>query len=111
FNTHTLSSGNTVEYGCTNQTLTSESYSNLTLSGSGTKTMPSGAMTVASNLSMSGSAAATTGASGTFTVSGNVALSGTASLTAGNIVATTGTFTIGSGTTFSAGSYSHTIGG
>lgn len=56
-------------------------YHHLTLSGSGTKTMPAGAMTVGGNFALSGTA--TTTAAGAMTVNGN--------------------FTLGAGTTFNAG--------
>ena len=64
-------------------------YYNLILSGSGTKTMPGTALSVAGDFSMSGSASATAGAA--LSVGGNV--------------------TIGSGTTLNLGSFSHTIAG
>ncbi|HEY8188006.1 MAG TPA: carboxypeptidase regulatory-like domain-containing protein, partial [Pyrinomonadaceae bacterium] len=89
YSTHTLGAVSTVEYGGTNQTVTNESYGNLTLSGSGTKTMPAAPMAIASNLSTSGTNSATAGAA--ITISGNV--------------------TLGSGTTFNAGSFTHNVAG
>jgi len=56
-------------------------YHHLTLGGSGTKTMPAGAMTMGGNFALSGTAATT--AAGAMTVNGN--------------------FTVGAGTTFNAG--------
>ncbi len=46
----------TIEYNGSNQTAFAEAYNNLILSGSGTKTLP-GALTVANNLSISGTVA------------------------------------------------------
>ncbi len=54
YTTHTLGSTSTVDYSGTNQTVANEAYGNLTLSGSGTKTMPSSAMVVSGILAMSG---------------------------------------------------------
>lgn len=87
--THTLGATSTVEYNGTAQTVTAESYGHLTLSGSGTKTMPGTAMTIAGDFTMSGTAAAT--AAQALTVNGN--------------------FTLGSGTSFSASFYSHAVKG
>src|SRR5438477_1756275 len=53
YRTHSLGASSTVEYSGTSQTITRESYGNLTLSsssGSATKTMPTSAMTIAGNL-------------------------------------------------------------
>jgi uncharacterized repeat protein (TIGR01451 family) len=87
--THTLAATSTVEYSGTAQTVTAESYGNLTLSGSGTKTMPGSALALAGNFTMSGTASATAAAA--LTVNGN--------------------FTLGSGTTFAAASFSHQVKG
>ena len=89
YSTHTLGAVSTVEYSGTSQTVTNESYGNLTLSGSGTKTLPGTPMAIASNLTTSGTSSATAGAA--ITVSGNV--------------------TLGSGTTFTAGSFTHNVAG
>ncbi len=89
YSTHTLGSTSTVEYSGTNQTVSNESYGHLTLSGSGTKTMPGSAMTVGGNFSLSGTVSVTAAAD--LTVNGNV--------------------TIGSGTTFDGSSFTHTIKG
>lgn len=78
----------TVNYSGSAQTVTSETYGNLILSGSGIKTMPSA----------------------TTTVAGNFTISGTASATALAAVNTAGNFTIGSGATFNASSFTHTVG-
>jgi hypothetical protein len=64
-------------------------YHSLILSGSGNKTMPSSAMTVYGDFTMSGSASAT--AENALTIAGNV--------------------TLGTGTTFSASTFTHTVSG
>ncbi|MEI7732972.1 MAG: hypothetical protein WCO56_25595 [Verrucomicrobiota bacterium] len=94
--THALASTSTVEYNGTNQTVTAETYGHLILSSSGaaTKTMPGVAFTIAGNwLSVTNvpgaSVAFTAGAA--LTVNGNVSLGG--------------------GTTFNGGAFSHSIGG
>ena len=74
--THTVNTASTVEYYGTNQTVTNETYGNLILSTSGTKTMPATALAIAGNFTMSGSASATAGAA--ITITGDVTLSGTA---------------------------------
>ncbi|MDD4970437.1 MAG: autotransporter-associated beta strand repeat-containing protein [Paludibacter sp.] len=85
---------NTIEFNGTNQIIINPNgatpgYYNLILSGSGTKTMPGTALSIAGDLSLSGSASATAAAG--LTIAGNVS--------------------IGSGTTLNLGSYSHTISG
>lgn len=89
FTTRTFSSTSTVDYYGTNQTVSAQTYGHLTLSGSGTKTMPGSA----------------------FTVAGNFTMSGTPSATAAAAVTVGGNFSVGSGCTFGAGSYSHNIAG
>src|SRR5207245_4231630 len=86
FTTHTLTSSSTVNYNGTNQTVSTESYGNLNLEGSGTKTMPSSAM-ILTNFTMNGTAAAT--AAAILTVNGNV--------------------TINSGSSFNASTFTHTF--
>lgn len=81
---------NTIEYNGSSQTVVlpnDSKYSSLILSGSGTKTLPSGSLTIAGNLETSGTS--TTQASGSLNITGNL--------------------TLGSGTTFTAGSYTHNI--
>ena len=80
---------NTVNYSGASQTVRSINYCNLSLSGSGTKTLQTGTTTISGNLTLSGNAT-TTSVIG-LTISGNI--------------------TISSGTTFSAGSFTHNIGG
>jgi hypothetical protein len=89
FTTHTLGATSTEDYYGTTNTVTAETYGNLLLGGSGTKTLPASS----------------------FSIAGNFTLSGTVIATAGNAITITGAFTIGSGTTFSAGSYSHSVKG
>jgi fibronectin-binding autotransporter adhesin len=93
YNTHSLALAGTTEYSGTSQTVSLESYGNLTLSsssGSVTKTMPSGAMVVTGNLTSNPG-------------------SGSVSFTAGAAITVTGNLTIGTGTTFDAASFSHTV--
>jgi len=106
--THTLSATSTVNYAGSNQTVTAESYGTLTLSGSGTKTMPGAAFTVATDFLMQGTATATSG--NTISVGRDFTMSGTASFTAGNALTVTRDITLGAGTTFNAASYTHNVG-
>jgi hypothetical protein len=102
-------SGNTVNYGFAGiQTVKPTNYYNLTLSGSGAKTLTS-VSTINGSLSMSGSATATTAAA--MTVGGNISLSGTSALTTGNTLSITGTLNIGNGTTFTAAGFALTVSG
>jgi len=89
FGTKTFGATSTVNYGGTNQTVTNEVYGHLSLSNSDTKTMPGTAMSIAGN----------------FTTSGTVSATALAALTVA------GSFTIGTGTTFTAGAFTHNIGG
>jgi hypothetical protein len=89
YTTHSLDPASTINYSGTSQTVSNESYGNLTLSGSGTVTMPSGALSIASALTTSGTQSAT--AQAAVTVGGAV--------------------TIGSGTTFATGAFADSIGG
>ena len=85
---------NTVEYSGASQTVVipagvTPAYRNLILSGSGLKTLPTEALSVLGDFSMSGTAA--TALSDALTIGGN--------------------FAIGSGTTFNAGNYTHSLQG
>jgi|GEM_PF-702058 len=86
---------NTFEYNGTSDQVvinpngTPAAYRNLSLSGSGTKTLPSSTLTILGNLSVAGTA----------TASNN------------NSIEITGNLTIGSGTTFNAGNYTHSLQG
>ncbi len=96
--TWTVGTG-TVTYNGTAQTVDATfltSYYNLTLAGSGAKTLPSGLTTVSNNLTMSGTANATTAA--------NLAISGNLSVGSGTALITGATFTLGvTGTTSVSG--------
>ena len=82
-------SGNTVNYNGATQIVMAIPYSNLTLSGSGVKTLQPGTTSITGNFSLNGAATATAVVG--LTIGGNV--------------------TIGTGTTFSAGSFTHNVGG
>jgi helix-turn-helix protein len=70
-NTGTFTAGTgTVNYSGAAQTVTGVSYNNLTLSGSGTKTLQAGTTSIGGNLTLSGTAAATTVVN--FTIGGNL---------------------------------------
>jgi hypothetical protein len=87
YGTYSLGATSTVDYNGAAQTVSSQSYGHLTLSGSGTKTMPGSSMTL----------------------SGNFTMSGTPSATAAQALTVWGDFTIGNGCTFNASSYTHTL--
>ena len=94
--THSLGVSSTVEYSGGNQTVTLESYGNLTLSASSgavTKTMPVGVLNIAGNLAST----AVAGSSLSFTAGGALTVSGNVSL--------------GAGTTFNGNSFAHVITG
>lgn len=96
YNTHSFGLTSTVEYNGANQTVTADTYGNLTLSGSTgavIKTMPSSAFTVAGNFSSN----AGTAASVTFTAAANITIEG-------NVA-------IGASTVFNGGAYTHNISG
>ena len=82
-------SGNTVNFTGGTQTVNNNAYVNLGLSGSGVKTLQSG----------------------TTSIAGNLTLSGTVSTVAVTALAIGGSVTIGSGTAFTAGAFTHNIGG
>ena len=90
--TKTFGATSLVNYAGTAQTVTAESYGNLTLSGSGIKTLPGTPLTVVGNFAMSGTATATTAAN--VTVAGNASIGSGAALTAGNNLSVTGTTTV-----------------
>ncbi|MEI6754775.1 MAG: T9SS type A sorting domain-containing protein, partial [Paludibacter sp.] len=81
--------GNTVNYNGAAQTVKTGNYYNLTLSGSGTKTL----------------------LTGTTLIGGNFTLSGTASTTGVVGLTVNGDLTIGTGTTLNSGAFIHTIDG
>ncbi len=82
-------SGNTVNYTGTTQTIKAINYYNLILSGTGADILPSTSITI----------------NGDFTLSGTGTTTARAALTIG------GTFDNGAGTTFAAGTFTHTIAG
>ncbi len=89
YTTHTLGATSTVDYYGTNQTVTDENYGHLLLSTSGTKTLPATAVSIA----------------------GNFTMSGTPSATAASALTVGGVFMVGTGCTFGAASYSHSMAG
>jgi hypothetical protein len=80
--------GNTVNYNGTAQTVKAITYYNLTLSGSGIKTL-----------------------TGLTTINGDFTLSGTATATAASGLIIGGSVSIGAGTTFNGGALTHYVGG
>ena len=87
----------TVNYNGTNQTVVGVNYYNLTLSGSGTKTLQTGTTTIGGNLTLSGTATATTVVG--LAISGNLLVhDGTTFTAAGFALTVTGTTTVGDGT-------------
>ncbi|SFD78777.1 hypothetical protein SAMN05518672_103218 [Chitinophaga sp. CF118] len=96
YNTRSLSLTSTVEYGGTTQTVSAQTYGNLTLSsstGAAVKTMPGSDFTVVGNLTSTIS----TGTSVSFTAASNITVSGNVN--------------IGTSTTFNGASFTHSIGG
>ncbi|MEI8272782.1 MAG: hypothetical protein WCG08_09175, partial [Paludibacter sp.] len=88
----------TINYNGTAQTTASINYYNLTLAGSGTKTMQSGTTSIGNNFTLSGTAAATTAA--------NLSVTGNMTIGSGTSLATASTFTLGvTGTTNITGTY------
>ncbi|RIW15146.1 T9SS C-terminal target domain-containing protein [Algoriphagus lacus] len=90
YTTRNIDCTSTVNYNAAgNQTLAEVNYGNLVLSGSGVKTLQSGTTQICTNFTLSGTAS-TTAVTG-LTIGGNV--------------------DIGTGTTFSAASFTHNVGG
>ena len=85
----TFNATSTVTYGGAAQTVTAETYGNLVLGGSGVKTMPAALITTAND----------------FTISG------TALVTAAQALVVGRNFTIGSGTSFAAKIFNHSVAG
>jgi len=108
YTTHTLNATSIVNYAGTAQTVTAEGYGTLILSGSGTKTMPGAAFTVATDFFMLGTATATSG--NTISVGRDFSISGAGTFTVGNALTVTRDVTLGAGATFNAGSSTHSVG-
>lgn len=91
--------GNTVNYnGAGAQTVRSNTYQNLILSGSGVKTLQAGTTTIGGNLTLSGTASTTTVVA--LAITGNLVIGdGTTFTVAGFNLTVTGSTTIGAGTT------------
>ncbi|MFI5252756.1 MAG: hypothetical protein ACHQQQ_10035, partial [Bacteroidota bacterium] len=92
FNAHTFNATSTINYDGAAQTVSNESFAgNLTLSGSGTKTLQTSTTTIGGNLTMSGTATTTTVAA--------LAVTGSLSVGAGTTLNLAGfTFSVGSST-------------
>lgn len=88
-NLNATASGNTVNYSGGAQAVISGNYHHLTLSGSGVKTLQTGTTSIAGNL----------------TLTGSVSTTAVAGLAVG------GSISIGSGSSFSAGTFSHSVSG
>ncbi|MCA1832778.1 MAG: hypothetical protein LC750_08640 [Actinobacteria bacterium] len=100
-------SGNLVNYQGAAQTVKSTTYYNLTLSGSGTKTMPAAALTINNDFSMQGSAVATS--ANTLSIGRDFSLAGTSRFTAGAALTVTRDIILGNGTQFTAGGFTHNL--
>jgi hypothetical protein len=100
---------NTVDYSLAGiQTIKSVAYHHLTLSNTSAKTMLAGLTTVNGNLTLSGTASATT--ADTLAVGGDVTLNNTAALTTGNIM-TIGRNLLISGGSLTVGAFDFTVNG
>lgn len=93
-------------------------YYHLTLSGSGVKTMPATAMTIAGDFTMSGVAATSATAAAALTVGGNFTINSLNTFTAGAFLhsvggnwSNSGTFTAGAGTVTFNGAAAQALGG
>ncbi len=97
-----------VNYNGAAQTIRSQTYDRLTLSGSGVKTLPA-TLTINDDLNLDGSASVTT--ANTLTVGNDLNLSGTASLTTGANFTVTDVTTVGAGTSLTIGAFNFTNNG
>ncbi|WP_299825948.1 T9SS type A sorting domain-containing protein [uncultured Pontibacter sp.] len=84
--TNNLGNTSTVEYSGSNQAVSQEAYGNLTLSGTGTKTMPATAMVISGNFTGTGTASFT--AMATLDVKGDLALNSSSIFNGGNFTHT-----------------------
>lgn len=111
YNTHSIGETSTIEYAGTDQTIgalnTSQSYGNLTLSGSGTKSFPAGTTGIMGAFTITGVSVATAGSTIDYNGSSGQTVR---ALDYNNLAfSTSGTKTFAAGTTRIAGSF--TIGG
>ena len=115
--TKTFAASSTTNYAGTNQTVSSETYGNLTLSGSGTKTTTAIPLTVGGTLTVSGTTSVTVGAG--MEIHGDVILNVGSTLNGasfthtvlGNWTNNGGSFVGGTSTVLFGGSSSQVIGG
>ncbi len=115
--TKTFGVSSTTNYAGTTQTISSDTYGNLILSGSGAKTMPAAPMTVQGTLTISGTTSVTTG--GGMAVDGDVVLNAGSTLNGssythtvlGNWTNNGGSFVAGASTVVFGGTSPQTIGG
>ena len=94
--TRSLAATSTVEYNGANQTVATNAYGHLTLSGSSgtvSKAMPTSAFTVAGNLTA------------------NLGAATSVAFTAGAALTVNGSVSLGAGTTFNGSTFSHSLGG
>jgi subtilisin family serine protease len=96
--THTFNATSTIEYNGAAQTVSNENYAgNLTLSGSGIKTLRTGTTTIGGNFTLSGAATATTVAG--LTINGNLIIGDDTTFTlAGFALTVAGATSLGDGT-------------
>lgn len=89
--------GSTVDYNGAGQTVAAINYNNLTLSGSGTKTMQTGTTSIGGNFTLSGTASASTAdnlaVTGATTLNGGSLTQGAFTFSTGSLAATSGTLT------------------
>jgi hypothetical protein len=92
-----LATGSIVNYSGAGQTVASNNYYNLSFSGSGTKTLQTGTTTISGNLSLSGTASASTVVG--LSINGNLSIGDGSTFTvAGYALSVSGTTTVGGGT-------------
>jgi hypothetical protein len=116
FGSFSFDATSTVDYAGSNQTVANHNYGNLTLSGSGTKTLPSSPLSIAGDLTFSGTTSAS--AANGLVVGGDVNIEPGASFTAGSFnhqvngdIQIAGSFDPGSGTFTLNGTSAQTIAG
>lgn len=98
FATTTLNNGSTVNYdNIGNQTISAQSYSNLSLSGSGTKTLPAALTSIAGNLTLNSTSTTTATTAAALTIGGNLEVGSGATFATG--ATDTWTLSVGGTTT------------